>query len=51
MDILSDHIILGCAMGIDKPSIKKNVKLVRNRKKLDTEKFFADLEQSITRNG
>ena len=44
MDFLSDHVILDITLGIDKPSIKRDVKLVRNWKKLDAEKFFADLD-------
>ena len=44
MEFLSDHVILDCSLQIDKPSIKKDVKLVRNWKKLDAEKFFADLD-------
>ena len=39
MDFLSDHVILDYTQGIDKPSIKKDVKLVRNWRKLDAEKF------------
>ena len=32
MDFLRDHIILDCILGIDKPSIKKDVKLVKTGK-------------------
>ena len=44
MEFLNDHVILDCTLGIDKPRIKKDVKLVRNWKKLDGEKFFAHLD-------
>ena len=43
MDFLSDHVILNCTLGIDKPSINKDAKLERNWKKLDAEEFFANL--------
>ena len=44
MKFPSDHVILDCTLRIDKPSFKKDYKLVRNWKKLDVKKFFADLD-------
>ena len=43
MEFLSDHVILDCTLGIDKPTLNKDVKWVRNSKKLDAEKFFGEI--------